>query len=423
MMDLARSAWRSLAPRPLRRLGHPAARMLALRRVRAALKREEPSFTSGPVILSGLVSDTKGVSQAARLTLVGLEAAGLAPVVQDLRSLFRGRLVRPSDLSAGPQGGVFIQHVNAPEGIAELAAISPDDWRGRHRIGYWAYELPRLPDDWVKASAAYHEIWTPSRFVAEAAVASGVTKPVRVMPHPVSLGPQTGRRSRQQFSLSEDNLVILAMGDLLSSAERKNLIGAIRIFRSAFPAAGEATLIIKTQSGEAHPRFAQLARAAAEGRPDIRFLDTTVSEAAVADLIASSDILLSPHRAEGFGLPLAEAFLMGVPALATGWSGNLDFMAGVPELLIRHSLVPVKDPYGVYQAPGLEWAEPDPGDAVVKLRALAQSRDLRKVLAQRGCLAVRALEKAWSQDALKATPWGGLAGWRSPGVDGSLSQG
>jgi hypothetical protein len=102
---------------------------------------------------------------------------------------------------------------------------------------------------------------------------------------------------------------------------------------------------------------------------------------------------------------LAEAFLSGVPALATGWSGNLEFMSDLPELLIHHTMTPVDDPYHVYSASGLEWAEPDLLDVASKLRALAAWADLRRRLAERGRLSVEGLAERWTEDALKSMPW------------------
>lgn len=313
-------------------------------------------------------------------------------------------------------------HVNAPDGVAALAGVAPDAWRGRYRIGYWAYELPMLPKDWVNASLAFHEIWVPSRFVADAAAAAGIKTPVRVMPHPVSLSDGRGRRARPRFDFQEAECVVLAMGDLLSSATRKNLIGAINIYRAAFPETIATRLVVKTQSGAAHPKFAQLARSAAQGRSDITFLSDSMSQEDVASLIASSDVLLSPHRAEGFGLPMAEAFLAGIPALATGWSGNLDFMSDLPELLIRHTMTLVDDPYRIYKGPSLQWVEPDLNDAVIKLRALAASPDLRATLAARGRSAVEALAGAWSNDTLSNSEWAHLVDWRGPDVGATSSR-
>jgi len=46
----------------------------------------------------------------------------------------------------------------------------------------------------------------------------------------------------------------------------------------------------------------------------------------MASLITCSDVYVSLHRSEGFGLGIAEAMLAGRPAIATAYSGNMDFM-------------------------------------------------------------------------------------------------
>ena len=48
--------------------------------------------------------------------------------------------------------------------------------------------------------------------------------------------------------------------------------------------------------------------------------------ARVNGLLAACDAVVSLHRSEGFGLILAEAMYLGKPVVATGWSGNMDFM-------------------------------------------------------------------------------------------------
>lgn len=295
-------------------------------------------------------------------------------------------------------------HVNAPEAIAAMSRVDPREWLGRFRIGYWAYELPRVPQLWVNASRSFHEIWAPSTFVAEALRHSGVTTPIRVMPHPALLDDVL-----HSHVPSDDNFIVLAMGDLKSSAARKNLVGAIEIYRRAFPSVARSTrLILKIQSGDAHPKIRDAISTAALGRGDIEICAKKLSDEGVGRLIAGSSVLLSPHRSEGFGLVLAEAFLAGVPALATGWSGNMDFMSGVSELLIASTLVPVRDPMRIYTSAGCEWAEPSIDDAAIKLRRLAASPDLRRKLAARGREALRGQLQAWSREALVEAALGRL---------------
>ena len=43
------------------------------------------------------------------------------------------------------------------------------------------------------------------------------------------------------------------------------------------------------------------------------------------DLIHCCDVYVSLHRAEGFGLGMAEAMKMGKAVIATNYSGNTDF--------------------------------------------------------------------------------------------------
>ena len=236
--------------------------------------------------------------------------------------------------------------------------------------------------------------------MAEAMVAAGVRSIVRVIPHPASLAMPPVRPDRVAFGIPSSATVILCMGDLNSSADRKNLLGSIAIYLRAFPVAdGLTTLVVKTQSDEEHHHFQAAARSLAGDRTDIVFRTGIMPHHEVYSLVTSCDVLLSPHRSEGFGLSLAEAFLLDVPALATGWSGNLDFMAGLEELLIRFDLVPVRDQSGVYREKGQVWAEPDVWDAALKLRALVASKSLRVDLAARGRAAVERMTLPWAPGA------------------------
>jgi glycosyltransferase involved in cell wall biosynthesis len=96
----------------------------------------------------------------------------------------------------------------------------------------------------------------------------------------------------------------------------------------------------------------------------------------------ASDIVLSLHRSEGFGLVLAEAMLLGRPVIATGWSGNMAFMDAGSTALVDYRLVAADDPRQVYT--GAAWAEPDQASAVQHLRHLADHADARHALGAAG---------------------------------------
>jgi glycosyltransferase involved in cell wall biosynthesis len=100
-------------------------------------------------------------------------------------------------------------------------------------------------------------------------------------------------------------------------------------------------------------------------------MEEHLSRPALWALMATADCLLSLHRAEGYGFAMAEAMVLGRPVIATGWSGNVDFMAGPDAVLVPYRLVPARDPQEIYDIPGARWAEPDLDAAAAALKALA----------------------------------------------------
>ncbi len=370
--------------------------LLAAQRARGSTPAPQP----GRLVVSGFLDETLGVGRAGKLTLAALQAAGFAPIAHDLRDLWRYRAFRGAPAPGGA-GGVWLLHCNAPEAIAALAKARRTDWRHAYRIGYWAYELERAPLLWRSAASLFHEIWVPSQFVAKAF--EGVRTCVRVMPHPVTIVAAALPRPPE---LAINKQHVLAAGDLRSSVTRKNLLGAVRIYSEAFPSPNERLrLVLKLVTrNEDTAAFAELRRLIGE-RVDVVLVTREMDDGAAQAFLAHSDVLLHPHRAEGFGLMIAEAFLHGVPALATAWSGNLDFMAPAPDLLIPARLVRVRDPDGVYTMRGARWAEPDVAEAARRLRAvLAEPAAVRRQIdaVRVELFRQRAL---WSADALRAMPF------------------
>jgi glycosyltransferase involved in cell wall biosynthesis len=403
-MAILPNSFMSAMPKSLRATLY---RVLTRRAIAAAQRNVahgEPDASPGQIVVSGFFKEPSGIGRAADLTREAMSQAGYAPLSVGLRALLAG------DASGMPRtsGGAWIIHCNPDEAARVLARTKPSLWLGRRRIGYWAWELERPPAHWGMAAGLFHEIWAPSKFAAGALRGFGVTTPVRVMPHPVALLDQPRAPARSRWGFEDGRLAVLAMGDLLSSATRKNLLGAIEIYRRAFPEPGSTSLTVKAMS--ANPAFVEQARAHAGGRADIRFVTDALPSADLLSLMASVDVLLSPHRSEGFGLTLAEAMLQGTPALATSWSGNMDFMGGLAELLIAYTPTPVQDQSGVYRAEGQRWAEPDVEDAVTKLRHLAGSPELRSSLAARGAENVRGLSRAWTREQLLRTVLGHVSG-------------
>ncbi len=90
--------------------------------------------------------------------------------------------------------------------------------------------------------------------------------------------------------------------------------------------------------------------------------------------------------------------LQGKPVVATGWSGNVDFMNAANSVLIDYQLVPVHDKQGIYLDSDQFWAEPVLEQAADWLHKLAMSKEMRNQL---GIAAARDAEKFFSLESFK----------------------
>jgi glycosyltransferase involved in cell wall biosynthesis len=172
--------------------------------------------------------------------------------------------------------------------------------------------------------------------------------------------------------LPENRFLFLFFFDFRSFIQRKNPWAALRAFAAAFrddPSA-PVNLVIKMNGTGACPEDYQTFLALDAVRdPRVILIDRVMEDREIKELVRLCDCFLSLHRSEGFGRGLAEAMYFGKPVIATGYSGNLDFMNEMNSCLVDCTLVPVgaeEYPYGA----GQRWAEPDVEQAAWYLRQL-----------------------------------------------------
>jgi len=332
-----------------------------------------------PIGLAGLFSSAGGLGEGARLAYTALDRAGLAPAAFDLSGAF-GQVelsTQTSRRALNPGGGSLIVHHNGPFMPHAMWALGRAQIQRRRIIGYWAWELPQLPPVWRAGLRFVHEVWVPSSFTRDA-VAAATDLPVHVVPHPLPAMPATPDM-RRKLGLAQDALVVLNVFHMGSAFSRKNPLAAIAAFRRAFGNAADRVLAIKLIDNGADRGRAEL-DAAIAGAANIKIIEGTLPQADMAGLMAASDIVVSLHRSEGFGLVMAQAMALGKPVIATAWSGNLDFMTERNSALVSFSLVPVDEPDGAFGVSNQEWADADVDHAADWLRRLAGGAQLRETM-------------------------------------------
>jgi glycosyltransferase involved in cell wall biosynthesis len=371
--------WRLFPARPRRAL---LARAAALAAPRIA---QTPLAAAQGLVVAGELARPSGLGEGARLMLAALAGLG-APnwpvdVGAALPASAGGAHRMQIDL---PDAAPLVLHVNAPLLPLALRHLPRGLVRQRRIIGYWAWELPTVPPAWRLGARFVHEVWAPSRFTA-AALESLLPGRVRVVPHPVAAAPpEPAPLDRAAFGLPDDAVVVLVSFNLASSFERKNPLGAIAAFRAAFGDRRDRLLLLKVGHPGHFPADFERLRRAVAGVANIRLDTAELPRADRHALTLAADIVLSLHRSEGFGLVPAEAMLLGRPVIATAWSGNMDFMDETSAALVGYRLIPARDPRGVFEAAGAQWADPVMGDAVAQLRRLADDAEARRALGARG---------------------------------------
>jgi hypothetical protein len=238
---------------------------------------------------------------------------------------------------------------------------------GRYIIGYWPWELERWPDPWHEIALLVGEIWAPSQYSATAFAAQPY-RHVRYLPPCVEL-PKVRKISRRDLGLPTNKFLFLYPFDPNSYLPRKNPEAAVRAFRLAFPGAeDDVRLVLRVNGVTGGTGWERVTQAIGDDERVIVIEGVLPRVRAVA-LMAACNCLVSLHRAEGFGRNIAEAKLLGLQVITTGYSGCMDFSA--PQDTVPYRKVPVGSDYPFGE--GLFWAEPDVAQAAQQMRNMLET--------------------------------------------------
>jgi glycosyltransferase involved in cell wall biosynthesis len=303
----------------------------------------------------GHVTGEFGLGEGARGTLRAIEAASIPFVIKDIKEVSQ-RNLDPTYKKFSENNPYPINLVHANPNPVHIELIGSEYFQGRYNIGFWAWELPIFPHFWQGAFDLFDEIWTYSNYTAEAI---SKVSPIPVLKIAPSIDLPQPSLDREAFGLPKEKIIFLFMFDFGSIFERKNPLANVEAFKRAFDRANEEVLlVIKFRP---HPQFQkqqeQLVRAA-EDWPSIRFIEGDLKKEEVHALVNCCDCYVSLHRAEGFGLTMAEAMFYSKPVIATAYSSNVEFMNVGNSFLVKYDLVTTAEDYGPYPK-GSVWAQPD----------------------------------------------------------------
>lgn len=221
---------------------------------------------------------------------------------------------------------------------------------GRHRILFTMMEtsLKVHPDMVRSINQNYHELWTPTRWNAETFRASSVRIPISVIPlgvdrHVYRPGLEGVIRKAQLLTTRRAGASEIPKGVLFiyvcQPTFRKAIPFLIKAFSTAFPAGGDAALVIAT-TAHAERFFSedpfQMVEVPSSIKARIYHLTGSHSESEMAALFSACQVYVATSIGEGWNLPMTEAAACGLPVVAPYHSSHGDLLGETNAFVFKH---------------------------------------------------------------------------------------
>jgi len=337
--------------------------------------------------------DTSGHADELRGFLRALETTGHEPAVRDLRWTDAS-----AGLSAAETEQIERQKRRTPARGEPLVAVheylpNPNQITVPNAVNVKRvmFETDRIPEHWVSPMMDRDELWVPSEFNVETFARSGIPREkLKILGGTLNFDSFAPGAEPWDLGAPEGVFTFLTNFDF---SERKGWKQLLRGWAKAFDRSDDVCLVLKTGSfytddGDVMSRIESFLRqefgaGATDRLAPILFLTDRLPTAAMPRLYAAADAYVLPSRGEGWGRPYMEALAMGLPTIASRFSGNLEFMDDDTSWLIDGELVPVPENADLWTAAyrGHKWFEADADELAAAMREIVSDPDAARAKA------------------------------------------
>jgi len=263
-----------------------------------------------------------------------------------------------------------------PDVFMQVSVANEFEPKGHYNIGVTAgVETTIAPKDFIDGSNKMDLIIVPSNFTKQNLggtvyqqkdQATGqivgeikVTKPIEVLLEGVDIEIFSKGNGNDVLANVKEDFNFLIVGHWLKGSlgqDRKDIGMAIKTFATVFqylPKDKRPGLIVKTSHAgfsvidreETRKKIDEVLKSFGDKCPSIYLIHGDMEETDMSNLYHHSKVkaMISFAKGEGYGRPMAEFTLTGKPIIASGWSGQMDFLPTEHAVLLEGSLTAVDE--------------------------------------------------------------------------------
>jgi glycosyltransferase involved in cell wall biosynthesis len=257
-------------------------------------------------------------------------------------------------------------------------------FKNKYNIYFLNWESEYFPSECVQNISFFDEVWTPAQYCKDV-ISKYVSVPVNVIPYPIDIPFLEAEDEVASNFYDKSRFNFLFIFDYNSTLERKNPLNLIEAFQKAFGKEDVSVyLTIKTSMSTRFAKEKQLLLDKIGDSKNIKIVEKIFEKDTLNHIIKNCDGYISMHRSEGFGFTMAEAMYFSKPVIATGYSGNTEFMNADNSFLVDYEMCQVDSEIINYDKNTI-WSNPGVDHAAVLLKKVrANSVEVQEIAKKAG---------------------------------------
>lgn len=237
--------------------------------------------------------------------------------------------------------------------------------KGSYKIGRIFWECDLLPDDWVEIiNKQCEELWVPCEWNKQACINSKVKVPIYIIPPVSNFNVMPMDIAKKTLPIG-GNPEAYRFYSIFQWSERKNGDGLLRAYFNEFSEKDNVMLVLKSYGASVSIAEKRVIKETVlqlkensgnPSPPPVYFFGELLNPNEIISLHAQCHCYVSPHRGEGWSIPIAEAMANKKQVVTTKIGGITDLLDNNSAYIIPNEWQPVTGmPWAKFYNSNMKW--------------------------------------------------------------------